>query len=223
MFSRNLKNARALAEKINVLYTDCISEINKEADLYVISVADCAVSDLISLLNVGKSIVVHTSGSLDINLLNRFPDHGVFYPLQTFSINKPVEFKNIPLLIEANSDDITETLKQFACLFSTKVYMTSSEQRQNIHMAAVFANNFTNYMYTIADEILSHSQISFDILKPLINETAKKINDERPSCVQTGPASRNDKEIINSHLHLLNNFPDYKEIYTLLTLSLIHI
>jgi len=220
VYSRNIKNAKALGRKINAPFTDIISEIDKAANLYIISIADNAASDIVSQLDAGNSLVVHTSGSLDINKLNKFPNHGVFYPLQTFSKNKPVALNDIPILIEANTDKNTEILKQFAAFFTSKVHVMSSEQRRDTHLAAVFANNFTNHMYNIAERILKRSDISFDLLIPLINETARKVNDEIPCHVQTGPAVRIDKEIINKHLIMLADLPDYKKIYKQMTNSI---
>ena len=221
VFSRTLNNARILGERINAPYTNILSEINKTADLYIIAISDSAVSEIVSVLDVCNNFIVHTSGSLEMDVLKKFPNHGVFYPLQTFSKNEPVYFNNIPILIEANNLNNTETLSQLADIITMKVLIIDSLKRKNIHLAAVFANNFTNYMYTIAQKIVTHSDVSFDLLKPLIKETALKINDEPPSVVQTGPGVRNDKAIIDMQLNLLNDFPDYKEIYSLLTKNII--
>jgi len=143
--------------------------------------------------------------------------YGVFYPLQTFSINKPVNFKQIPICIEACDERVQQTLLDLAKLLSTKTYVVSSEQRKKLHLAAVFACNFTNYMYDISSKILDESGFLFEMIQPLIAETAEKIKTMNPYEAQTGPAVRMDEKTIAKHLSMLNKRPDLKKIYKLLT------
>jgi len=221
VYSRNLQNARILAEKINSLYTDSLTKVCADADLYIISITDNAIVEMAAQLKIEKKIVVHTSGSVGIKVLEKFENHGVFYPLQTFSKFSKPDFSTIPILIEANNQNNADLLNQLANQLTTKVFNIYSDQRQQVHLAAVFACNFTNYMYDIADKILEQSIIPFDILKPLIYETARKIEQNQPSSVQTGPAIRKDQSTIEKHLALLSSMPDYKKIYKLLSENII--
>lgn len=217
IYSRSEENASDLGNKLGVDFTTNLSSINSEADLYILSVSDNALDEIIQKLDLHKKLIVHTSGTTSMDVLNSFDNYGVFYPLQTFSSEKEISFKNIPLCIEANSDDNFNALKDLAETISGTIHHINSEQRKHLHVSAVFANNFTNYMYTIAEDILQDNDLPFDLLKPLIQETAAKILTHTPSESQTGPARRNDQEIINTHLDLLNKYPEYQKIYQLLS------
>lgn len=186
------------------------------ADVAIVAVSDDAIAEVSS--KIDTNLVVHTSGGSPINSLKN-PNHkGVFYPLQSFSKLKEVNFNDIPICLEAESDADYHLLEKIAKLISSKVYRIDSKQREIIHVSAVFANNFSNHMFSIADEICESNQIPFDILHPLINETVKKLSDLAPREAQTGPAVRNDQETIKKHLLLL---PDkYQLIYKRLTESI---
>ncbi|WP_417886914.1 Rossmann-like and DUF2520 domain-containing protein [Zunongwangia sp.] len=191
----------------------------KEADIYLISVKDDAIPEVASILISKEGLVVHTAGAVTINALSKNTNFGVFYPLQSFSKNKKVDFKEIPICIEANSKENLSKLKILASKLTNLVYEISSEQRQVLHVAAVFANNFSNHMLATADSICAKNEIPFEILKPLIAETFQKINSMAPKEAQTGPAIRNDKKTMQKHLSYLTN--DQKNIYKTLSESIL--
>jgi len=214
VWSRTAGNAMDLAVQLNCQYTNEISLINTDSDIYIISVADKAIEQVLSGHFCGNKLVVHTSGSTPMELLSPYCENfGVFYPFQTFSKSKKVDFGTIPICLEANTPQNLEILKDLAQSISKNIQLINSDQRQQIHLAAVFACNFVNHFYSIGEGLLREKGIGFDILKPLIVETAAKIVDHLPKSVQTGPAIRNDKEIIDKHLDFLGNHPDLQILY----------
>jgi predicted short-subunit dehydrogenase-like oxidoreductase (DUF2520 family) len=217
VYSRTETSARELASMVNAGFTSELNKIKNGADIYIISVSDIAVPEIVKNLNLGKSLVVHTSGILEMGILGNVSENtGVFYPLQTLSKNRKVDFLSIPVCVEANKEENLALLEDLARSFSTDVRNIDSSQRKLIHLAAVFASNFANQMYSIAEEIIKESEIPFDILKPLILETAEKIMIMDPNEAQTGPARRNDKNVINQHLEMLKN-TNYNECYQILS------
>lgn len=215
VYNRNLKNIDYLKNKVAI--TNQISEL-KNADIYIISVSDTAISELSKMLIFNNKLVIHTSGGIDMKDLHSTSNKGVFYPLQSFSKEKEVDFLNVPICIEASTKKDLDVLEKLAKSISKKVYKINSEQRKNIHVSAVFVNNFVNHLYYIGNEICITNNIPFEILLPIIKETAKKVETLSPFDAQTGPAIRNDSGTIEKHLAILN----YKqqEIYTLLTKSI---
>lgn len=192
----------------------------QESDLYIISVTDQAIENVSAQIPFEKKLVVHTSGTVSIDTLNTKNRKGVFYPLQTFSKDKEVNFKEIPICLEAQNEEDYTILKLVAESISDKVFNISSAQRKALHVAAVFSCNFVNHLYRIGSEICSENNIPFEILYPLIEETADKIKFLSPKEAQTGPAKRNDTTTINAHLNFLQD-DTQKEIYKLLTKSII--
>ena len=191
----------------------------KRADITLISVTDSAIAEVSAKIPYNDALVVHTSGTTALEVLNDKNRKGVFYPLQTFSKNKEINFEEVPLCLEAeNIDDLNE-LKLLAKELSNKVFEISSEQRKSLHVAAVFVSNFTNHLYSIGNEICKENNIPFDILKPLIKETADKINYLNPKDAQTGPAIRFDQKTIKTHQDFLQN-QNHKTIYNLITQSI---
>lgn len=215
-YNRNLKSI--LSFKNEVAICDDISDL-KEADLYLLAVSDDAISEVSSSLPFEDKLVVHTSGSVNIHDLDRKNRRGVFYPLQTFSKEVEMDFKKVPICIETLDKNDLPTLKALADAIGSESYKISTEQRQTLHLAAVFVNNFVNQLYRIGHEITDIKNINFDILKPLILETAKKVQTVSPYMAQTGPAKRNDKKTIKKHLKLLDN-EIHEDIYKLLTESI---
>ena len=190
-----------------------------EADLYIISVSDNAIAEVSEHLPFKNRLVVHTSGSSDITILYDKHRKGVFYPLQTFSKNKAIDFTPIPMCLEAENQNDYQILEQVAKSLSQKVFAISSEQRRSLHVSAVFVCNFVNHLYQIGNQICQENNIPFEVLHPLIQETAEKIKELSPSEAQTGPALRNDSKTIEKHLAFLEN-ENYKKIYELLTQSI---
>lgn len=187
-----------------------------KADVTIIAVSDDAIAEVSS--KIKNSLVVHTSGACSINDLKNTTNKGVFYMLQTFSKDKKVDFNEVPFCLEAENKKDEDQLKELAKLIGKKIYTVNSEQRKALHVAAVFVNNFTNYLYKIGNDICKEHQVPFDILLPLIKETASKIKTLSPEKAQTGPAIRNDKTTIKNHLDLLNK--EQQKIYKIITKSI---
>lgn len=204
-------------ESFKIPVTTQISEV-VPADIYLLAVKDDAISEISKALNSNGALVCHTSGAVPLNIFSSFKRAGVFYPLQTFSKDKEVDFSNIPICIESKISSDLELLKDLANSISNKVYEISSEQRKSLHIAAVFVSNFVNYLYSQGEEICHNNRVPFEILQPLIEETAAKIKTMKPIEAQTGPAKRNDEQVIDSHLQLLNE--EQQQIYKLLTRSI---
>jgi len=190
-----------------------------EADVYIIAVKDDAIAHVSSQLPFTGRLVLHTSGSSGLEHLDNKNWRGVFYPLQTFSKNKEIDFSIVPLCLESEQESDYQTLENLAKGLSKSIYSIDSEQRKALHVAAVFVSNFTNHMYTIGGEICSQNNIPFSILRPLIRETADKINTLSPKEAQTGPAIRHDRQTIQKHLDFLEK-ENHKELYTLITQSI---
>lgn len=195
------------------------SEI-KEADVYLIAVSDNAIAEVSAKLPFENRLVVHTSGSMSMEILADKNRRGVFYPLQTFTKSKAVDFSVIPICLEAENENDFTSLITVAQSISSMVESISSEQRKALHVAAVFVCNFVNHLYQIGQEICEEHHLSFELLQPLILETAQKITKLSPKEAQTGPAKRNDTTTINAHLQLMTD-ANQKEIYQLLTKSII--
>ncbi len=190
-----------------------------DSDIYMLAVSDDAIAEISQHLKVKKGLIVHTSGIAALDALLPNQRRGSFYPLQTFTKAVPVDFKVIPICIEADSKEDLFLLQKLAKGLSDKVVSISSNQRQTLHLAAVFVNNFTNHLYHIGNEICEANGISFDLLKSLIQETAHKIQNNTPLSAQTGPAKRNDNGTMAKHQELLQQ-NNYKAIYSLLSESI---
>jgi predicted short-subunit dehydrogenase-like oxidoreductase (DUF2520 family) len=218
VYSRTETSARQLAGSLNTEYTIDLNQICQKADLYIISLTDTATGEISTRLDLVDKPVVHTSGSLSLDLLCGVSiNHGVFYPLQTFSKNRKVNFREIPLCVEANSTVFLKMLRKLAGEMSERVLEVDSERRKMLHLAAVFACNFTNFMYYIAGKIVERNDFDFEVLRPLIEETAKKVMKDKPQKTQTGPAIRGDQEVMGLHMDRLMNEPELQEIYRLLS------
>jgi len=225
VYSPNLSHAEMLANNVNAAAVSTFNGIQKNADLYIIAVKDDAIESLAIALSAVKGLVVHTSGTTDINVLAQHCKRtGVFYPLQTFSKEKSVSFDEIPLCLEAKQQDDLSVLQQLAKKLSHRVYEMDGGKRKVLHLSAVFACNFPNHLYALAAQILGENGLDFDLMRPLILETAEKITTNKPFDVQTGPAVRKDENTINEHLSMLNNLPELQKIYQSLSesIKLIH-
>jgi len=218
VFSRKTETIHHLVDfdKIVTDYNDL-----QTADLHIIAVSDNAINEVSEQLPFNNQLVVHTSGTSPIDLLNEKNRRGVFYPLQTFSKNKEIDYSIIPFCLEAENTADFKLLETIAKSVSTAVYSISSEQRKALHVAAVFASNFTNHLYHLGQEICEENQLPFAILRPLIQETADKINTLDPVDAQTGPAIRHDSNTTEAHLAFLQD-ENKKNIYKILTQSIQH-
>ena len=222
IYSKTIGNAQKLAKHINSTAINSLAELDINTDIIIISISDKALKMFDFSLLPTDSLVCHTSGSVSVNILSSCSNYGIFYPLQTFSKNADVDIKKVPFCIEANSESNLKILKSLANVLSDSIYEVSSIEREKLHLAAVFACNFTNAMYSVADELLSKYGLDFNILRPLIEETAKKALLNKPSDIQTGPAIRNDKEIMAKHIAELDN-NNYKDLYLLISKTIVDI
>ncbi|HKL07517.1 MAG TPA: DUF2520 domain-containing protein [Bacteroidales bacterium] len=221
IYSQTEKSAESLAKKINTTYTTRLETLPDNADIYIISIKDTVIEDIARNLKIKNGIVVHTAGSVPMRVFETYFDNfGVFYPLQTFTKSRKLEFSEIPLCIEANNSHSENKLLNLGRSLSKKVELIHSEKRKFLHLAAVFACNFTNHMYNIGSELLSEKDIDFNLLHPLINETAKKANEMNPMDAQTGPAMRKDKKTIDMHVKMLKDYPEFEKIYRFVSESI---
>jgi len=216
VFSRQKENTLSLLDsnKITNDYNDLV-----EADLYIIAVSDDSISKVSSQLPFENRLVVHTSGSVPIDSLDTKNRRGIFYPLQTFTKNKAVDFSQIPICLESENDSDFDLLEKVAQSISNNVFKSNEKQRKALHVSAVFVNNFVNEMYRIGNEICEENKVPFEILKPLILETVNKVMTLSPKEAQTGPAKRNDTQTIEAHLDFLSD-ENHATIYKILTQSI---
>jgi predicted short-subunit dehydrogenase-like oxidoreductase (DUF2520 family) len=218
VYSRNPQNAAMLAYNVKAEPVDDLELLNPDTNLFVISVRDDAIGGIAEKLAGYSKLIVHTSGATSIEAIRLFTDQaGIFYPLQTFSKNKEVNFNTVPLCIEGADEEITRQLQTLAWTISQNVYKVDSAQRRILHLTAVFACNFPNYLYYAAGLLLKEHDLDFDMLRPLILETAEKVQAHLPQDVQTGPAVRNDRQTMDAHLQLLAQNAELQEVYKLLS------
>ena len=221
VISRNENNAAQIAEKTRSHYSSDYTYIPAETDYIILAVKDEAIAEIASKLNAGNAIVAHTSGSVEMNIFeNHAQNFGVFYPLQTFHKEKELEIREVPFFIEGNNETTANSLSELAKSISNNIHFVNSENRKVLHVAAVFVCNFTNHFYAIAESILVEKNLSLDILRPLIKETALQVMDKSPSQLQTGPAFRGDEKIMQQHLNYLAAKPELAELYKKLSESI---
>lgn len=218
LYSRTQTSAKALADILHVPYTTDTSEIGQNADIYIYAVNDDALESLIELPLAPNAIHVHTAGSVSIDIFKgKKKNYGSFYPFQTFSKAKEVDFNDIPICIESSNKQVSLKLFELAKSICNHVYEIDSEQRLNLHLAGVFANNFVNHLYQISSDIVESANLPFEIVKPLIMETAEKVQQLSPIEAQTGPAKRNNQTIISKHRDALKHNNELLELYNRLS------
>ena len=220
VWSRELENAKILANEIGAQAIADLKEVDGHADLYLIAVKDDAIAKVSKAIKGVKGLVVHTSGATGMEVLQDHIQHGVFYPLQTFSKSQPLDFIHVPLCLEANTDENMGLLQLAAMKLSPLIYEVDSKKREILHVAGVFACNFVNHMYQLSHQILKKNELDFEMIRPLIMETAVKVQEALPEDVQTGPAVRNDKKTMQRHEGLLKELPHLQEIYKNLSNSI---
>ncbi|AIM38692.1 hypothetical protein KO02_19815 [Sphingobacterium sp. ML3W] len=222
IYSQQKANAQALAFTVNAASVSDTAAINLEADLYIIAVSDQVISNMVSALPADlRGVVTHCSGATDMAILAKFNRYGVIYPPQSISKNKETDFSLIPFCIEGNTYETFNLL--FECIheMAPKSIPCDSVQRLAIHIASVFANNFSNALFQISCEILEQHNLPFDLIRPIILETAEKVQSRLPNEVQTGPAIRNDTNTIKKHLNFIREQDDWKQIYQLLSQEIV--
>lgn len=216
VYSRTEESASELAEHLQVPYTISLVEVSVDADLYIVAVKDAVLQDVIPSLVKGRedALFVHTAGSIPMDVWKTSARrYGVLYPMQTFSKLRKVDFTSVSFFVEASGCEELVLLKELAMSLSPKVYEANSEQRRYLHLAAVFACNFTNHMYALSASLLEKQGLPFDAMLPLIDETARKVHELPPAQAQTGPAIRRDENVMDKHLAMLLEEPSMKEIY----------
>jgi len=218
VYSQSEKSASSLAKILDTDYAIAIEDLNSSADLYIIAVSDDAILSIAEKFKLKDKFIVHTSGSVEMDVLaSATSNYGVFYPLQTFSKLREINFKEVPICLEANSLQNLELLSNLGNKLSENISKIDSAQRKILHLAAVFACNFPNLMYSSAEILLKEKNLSFDLLKPLITETAEKVQHIFPAEAQTGPAYRNDMKIMAKHIEMLKDHKHLEEIYLMLS------
>ncbi|PWD98186.1 Rossmann-like and DUF2520 domain-containing protein [Marinilabilia rubra] len=217
IYSRNPDHARELGSKKNVVAISDLKKADTTADLWIISVTDDAIPEILDQLPDFNGIVAHTAGSIPIDILSRFEKRGVFYPFQTLSKDRAVDYNEVPFLIEGSDPETTRKLLKLAGILSERVSEADSSLRATLHIAAVLSCNFVNHLYTLSADLLEEGGLSFKYLTPLIKETTQKVLYMLPQNAQTGPAIRNDKAVIDKHIERLRDNPSLQDIYRLLS------
>lgn len=243
VFSRTMQSAETLASLLDAEPLTDIAQVRDDADVYIFSVKDSALVQLVAQLcrheadGLGEDgavnalrkakkgeherVFLHTAGSMPLSVFKGMAQHyGVLYPMQTFSKQREVDFSIIPCFVEANDEFAQKQIEGMAREISGRVYQLSSEDRKYLHLSAVFACNFANHCYAISQELLEEHGIPFDVMLPLINETAAKVHEMKPKDAQTGPAVRYDENVIGKQSKLLENHPHFKKVYDSMSKSI---
>lgn len=222
VYSRSMESARKLADELECAFATRTDSLDTAADVYIIAVTDDAIADLAARFPLKEKLLVHTSGTTPMDVLQTgSAHHGVFYPLQTFSKVVPVHFRNIPVCLEASSETNMQMLESLARSLTDKVYRIDSTDRQKLHVAAVFACNFVNHMYAVAADILEQQGLPIDLLRPLMEETTRKVMTGEPGDMQTGPARRKNQKVLDKHAELLAKNPEYRALYVTISKSIL--
>ena len=225
VLSRSAPNAKALANVLGCSATDQWAEIDPATDWLIIAVRDDAIATVAEQIAAVAPhlLATHTSGATPgIELAPFFTRYGVFYPLQSFSLERQPVWSKIPFCVDGAQADDVLFLRKMAKRIGNLVYQVNDQQRATLHVAAVFANNFANHCFAIAEKILDGADLPFEMLHPLMEETLAKAVQDSPAKMQTGPAARNDIETIEQHLSLLRNDPEWQQIYGDITSSILH-
>lgn len=209
---------KALSDKVPTLLINphTLEGLPKDADIILIAVADKAIEEVAGKIKNKNSVVAHTSGSIPMDVLKNVGKNiGVFYPLQTFSKGREINYKEIPLFLEGNSSEIIFKLKKLGSLFTNNIYEADSAKRKKLHLASVFACNFTNALASVSEKLLENTGYDFKVLHPLMKETIQKLETLSPGEAQTGPAVRKDEKVIEDHKKMLEDQPDLKLLYSI--------
>ena len=221
VWSRTMASASALGQPLGISYTDDLTAVPADADIYIACVADGALPEVARQIvargqrSSRTPLFLHTAGSVSMDVWREAGaiSYGILYPLQTFSKEREVEMREVSLFVEASDEASLMAVEALAHGLSGKVYRADSRRRALLHVAAVFACNFTNAMYDAAHQLLATDGIPFDVLLPLIDETAAKVHALTPREAQTGPAVRGDEAVMQNHIHRLAGMPDLQTLY----------
>ena len=216
------RNTTALNEMSRILQAEVIQDseqIKDDTDVCLIAVSDSSIETVAQQLNLSKILVVHTSGATSKEVLNRFKNYGVLYPLQ--SLRKEMQYiPPIPFFVDANTKENVDLLRQLASSTGNEVNIANDDQRLQLHLAAVLCSNFTNHLYALTQDFCAKTNLSFQLLYPLIKETAERLQWLPAAQLQTGPAIRHDDVTIQRHLHLLQSYPQLHQLYEIFTQSI---
>jgi predicted short-subunit dehydrogenase-like oxidoreductase (DUF2520 family) len=223
VYSRTLTSAKALAEKVGAEAVADLAAVTVSADVFVFSVTDAVLAQLAMRLGKGReeTVFLHTAGSVPLSVFDNVVRHyGVLYPMQSFSKERRVDFVHVPVFIESNDDVASDVVTSLATALSSQVMTLDTEARRHLHLAAVFACNFVNHCYQLSSEILEKYHLPFEVMLPLIDETAAKVHSLMPIDAQTGPAIRYDQNVMQAQLQLLNDQPRLAQVYELMSQSI---
>ncbi len=222
VFSRTGNAASSLAGRLGTDWTSDAGKLDPKADVLFFCISDRAIAELLCRIELKKKVtMIHTAGSIPADVFKGIvSDYGVMYPVMTFSRQRSLDFSTVPLCIEGNSQKSTALLEEMAGRLSGRIYRVDSAHRKILHLAGVFSSNFTNHMYRLSREVLQSGGLEFELLKPLILETASKVLEMDPADAQTGPASRNDATVVKDHIELLKDHPELQKIYTFVSDSI---
>ena len=223
VYSRTVESARTLADRLGATYTTDFKQV-PASDAAVVMLKDDALKELAPVIagSLHNSLLLHTAGSVPMDIWREAgaQRYGVLYPMQTFSKESRIDWSQVPLFVEGSSAPVLESIKELALTISPDVTVLSSEGRKKLHLAAVFTCNFSNHMYAIAEQLLASEGVPFSVMLPLVRETARKVETIAPHDAQTGPAVRGDRKVIGEHLELLKDYPEYAELYRLISIDI---
>ena len=223
VYSRTVESAHALAARLGVPYTTELNAV-PASDTAIVMLKDDALKELAPVIAdcLKDALLLHTAGSVPMDIWREAGaiQYGVLYPMQTFSKESRIDWSQVPLFIEGSSDRTLEVIRQLAISISPDVTVLSTEGRKKLHLAAVFTCNFSNHMYAIAEQLLASEGVPFRVMLPLVRETARKVESIAPHDAQTGPAVRGDRKVIDEHLALLKDYPEYAELYRLISIDI---
>jgi predicted short-subunit dehydrogenase-like oxidoreductase (DUF2520 family) len=222
IISRNIDHARVLASACKAGFNNTFENIPHDTQFLLLTVPDDHIESCCNAIRDFKGVVVHCSGSAPMAALRSAPNHGVMYPLQTFSKNRKLYLKPVPFFLEASNDDTLQHLKQLAACYSENIWEADSRMRQKIHLSAVLSNNFINHLLTYSEELLQEAGLPFEILHPLLKETIEKAMLLGPTQAQTGPANRRDLKTLDAHRALLSEKKEMLDYYQLITKLIQH-
>ena len=221
VMNRTEKTGRALADSVGATFSNNMADVDNSLDCLILAVPDRAIREVSERLDGFNGIVLHTSGSVSIDVFDNIkPPYGVLYPLQTFTSGREVDFSRIPVFVEGSGKTVYEKVEEMAGRLTDKVFSMDSNKRAHLHLAAVFACNFSNFLLAKSYDILNNEGIDKEVLNELIKETTSKALDLGPENAQTGPAVRGDDATIKKHLDLLSCYPELKQIYQFLSRSI---
>jgi predicted short-subunit dehydrogenase-like oxidoreductase (DUF2520 family) len=221
VYSQTVRSAQILSEKLASGFINDIANLDYSADIFLFCIKDEALPDILKQTRFTDQVLIHTAGSLPLEIFKDYGFHyGVLYPVQTLIKERSIDLSSVPFCIEGSTPYAESIVQKLALGISRKVEIVSSEKRKIIHIAAVFACNFTNHMFYLADRLMRENGLELDLLRPLIRETFAKIMETDPKIAQTGPAMRGDLRTINEHLSLLKDHPEMQKIYTFVSESI---